>query len=162
MYDRLFSYIKQKSLLYPLQHGFQPAHSTTMSLLDIQDKISKAMDDNEYSLGIFLDLAKAFDTVHHKILLAKLEHYGIRGTSLQWFKSYLSDRQQQVSFNGTLSKFLSIKYGVPQGSILGPLLFIIGYILMISQTRLPYCTTPYLLMTQTSFCLIHRMTNYSN
>src|SRR5688572_16465383 len=82
LYDRLFSYIKQKNILYPLQHGFQPAHSTSMSLIDIQDKISAAIDNNEYSLGIFLDLAKAFDTVDHKILLTKLEHYGIRSTAL--------------------------------------------------------------------------------
>jgi hypothetical protein len=125
MYDRLFSYIKQKNLLYVLQHGFQPAHSTSMSLLDIQDKISESMDKNEYSLGIFLDLAKAFDTVDHKILLAKLEHYGIRDRALDWLRNYLIDRQQQVRCNNYLSKRLPIRHGVPQGSILGPLLFII-------------------------------------
>lgn len=125
LYDRLFSYVKQRSILYPLQHGFQPEHSTYMSLLDIQDKISAAFDKNEYSLGIFLDLAKAFDTVDHKILLAKLEHYGIRGTALNWLTSYLTSRQQQVCCNNSLSNFLPIRFGVPQGSILGPLLFII-------------------------------------
>ena len=108
MYDRLFSYIKHKNLLYKLQHGFQPAHSTSMSLLDIQDKISEAMDKNEYSLGIFLDLAKAFDTVDHSILLAKLEHYGIRGRVLDWFRSYLTNRQQQVLCNNCLSKRLPL------------------------------------------------------
>ena len=125
MYDRLLLYIKQKNLLYPLQHGFQPGHSTSMSLLDIQDKITMAMDKNEYSMGIFLDLAKAFDTVDHKILLAKLEHYGIRGNALNWFKSYLTNRYQKVSCNGRLSNLQLIEFGVPQGSILGPLLFLI-------------------------------------
>jgi len=96
-----------------------------MSLLDIQDKISLAMDKNEYFIGIFLDLAKAFDTVDHKILLKKLEHYGVRGMALAWFNSYLNNRHQQVSCNGKLSNFIRIMYGVPQGSILGPLLFLI-------------------------------------
>jgi len=81
----LSMYISHTNLLYPLQHGFQPGHSTAMSLVDIQDNISKAMDNNEFSIGIFLDLAKAFDTVDHKIHLDKLEHYGIRDTALKWF-----------------------------------------------------------------------------
>src|ERR1043165_713463 len=125
MYDRLLLYIKQKNLLYPFQHGFQPGHSTSMSLLDIQDKISMAMDNNEYSIGIFLDLAKAFDTVDHRILLAKLECYGVRGIALNWFKSYLDERYQQVMCNGRLSNLQLIEFGVPQGSILGPLLFLL-------------------------------------
>ena len=74
-----------------------------MSLLDIQDKISMAMDNNEYSIGIFLDLAKAFDTVDHRIRLAKLECYGVRGIALNWFKSYLDERYQQVLCNGRRS-----------------------------------------------------------
>src|SRR5678815_1586497 len=94
------------------------------SLIDIHDKITRAMDNNEYSIGIFLDLAKAFDTVDHKILLAKLEHYGIRGHTLLWLKSYLSNRSQQVLCNGKFSKFQPLEFGVPQGSILGPILFI--------------------------------------
>ena len=125
MYDRLLSYIKHKDILYPFQHGFQPGHSTSMSLIDIQDKITKAMDNNEYSIGIFLDLAKAFDTVDHKILLYKLEHYGIRDNALRWLSSYLGNRLQQVLCNGKLSNFQTIEFGVPQGSILGPLLFLI-------------------------------------
>ena len=113
------------NILYPLQHGFQPGHSTSMCLLNIQDKISKAMENNEYSLGIFLDLAKAFDTVDHQILIAKLDRYGIRGKALDWFRSYLDNRQQQVVCNEKLSSFKILEFGVPQGSILGPLLFLI-------------------------------------
>jgi hypothetical protein len=96
-----------------------------MPLINIQDKITQAIDKNEYSVGIFLDLSKAFDTVDHNILIKKLENYGVRGIPLSWFKDYLTHRQQQVKCNGTTSKFKLIKFGVPQGSILGPLLFLI-------------------------------------
>ena len=96
-----------------------------MSLLNVKEKISQAIDKNEYSIGIFLDLSKAFDTVDHNILFKKLENYGVRGIPLSWFKDYLSNRKQQVKCNDTLSRFKAIKFGVPQGSILGPLLFLI-------------------------------------
>jgi retron-type reverse transcriptase len=96
-----------------------------MALLNMQDKISKAIENNEYSVGVFFDLAKAFDTVDHDILLNKLENYGIRGTQLKWFASYFENRAQRVFCNGTLSELGLIKYGVPQGSNLGPLLFLL-------------------------------------
>ena len=83
------------------------------------------MDRNEFTVGVFLDLSKAFDTLEHRILLAKLEHYGIRGLALEWIKSYLSNRFQYVLFNGIRSDPCLIKCGVPQGSILGPLLFVL-------------------------------------
>ena len=91
----------------------------------MQDKIAGAMDDNKFSLGIFFDPAKAFDTVDHSILIAKLENYGVRGVPLEWFKRYLDQRHQSVYCRGCLSKTLLIKCGVPQGSILGPLLFLL-------------------------------------
>jgi hypothetical protein len=96
-----------------------------MSLLNIQNKITEAIDKNEYALGIFLDLSKAFDTVNHNILLKKLENYGVRGVALSWFEDYLNNRKQQVKCNNTFSGFRDVKFGVPQGSILGPLLFLI-------------------------------------
>ena len=83
------------------------------------------MDTQTFSCGVFIDLEKAFDTVNHKILLKKLEFYGIRGKSNQWFASYLSNRQQCVKLDGKKSSLLDISCGVPQGSILGPLLFLI-------------------------------------
>jgi len=96
-----------------------------MALLDMEDRISRAIDNNEYSVGIFLDLAKAFDTVDHAILLKKMSNYGIRGTQLKWFQSYFENRTQRVMCNGILSAIGYISYGVPQGSNLGPLLFLL-------------------------------------
>ena len=87
--------------------------------------IQKALDDRQIACGIFIDLEKAFGTVSHDILLEKLDHYGIRGISNDWFRSYLSDRSQFVSINGFNSDYKTIKYCVPQGSVLGPLLFLI-------------------------------------
>src|SRR5688572_1146183 len=103
---------------------YQAGHSTSMALLKIQDNISSVIDNNEFSIGIFLDIAKAFDTVDHDILLAKFENIGIRSINLCWFKSYLTNRQQLVVCQGRLSKLRLVKFGVPQGSILGPLLFL--------------------------------------
>ena len=125
MLIRLNDYVTKSKILFPSQHGFQSGHSTYMPLLSMQDMISAAIDNGQYSIGIFLDLAKAFDTIDHNILLKKLHIYGIRNTQLNWFKNYLENRMQLVSCNGTYSPLKLIKYGVPQGSILGPLLFIL-------------------------------------
>ena len=89
------------------------------------DKITKSLENGEFVVGVFLDFSRAFDTVNHDILLQKLHHYGIRGSAMKWFQSYLSDRNQYVTYNGTESSKRAIKCGVPQGSILGPLLFLI-------------------------------------
>ena len=84
-----------------------------------------AIDNKEFTVGIFINLSKAFDTVDHTILLNKLQHYGIRGVVHKWFSNYLSNREQFVKFNETISSQRTIKCGAPQGSILGPLLFLI-------------------------------------
>ena len=111
-------------VLYDLQFGFQKHHSTEMALAQFLDKLTTTLDNGDISVGIFFDLSKAFDTFSHDILLKKLEFYGIRGTSLEWFASYLAGRQQCVHYKNATSKILEMKCGVPQGSILGPLLFI--------------------------------------
>ena len=96
-----------------------------MAILDIYAKIVKSFENNDIACCTFMDFAKAFDTVNHKILLDKLENYGIRGMALNWFKSYLYKRQQVVKINNIYSQPIEIKCGLPQGSVLGPLLFLI-------------------------------------
>ena len=125
MYSRLLSFINKNKLLYKFQFGFREDHSPQLALIYLIDKISNALESGDYVLGIFLDFSKAFDTVNHNILFTKLNHYGIRDTALQWLKSYLSNREQYVCFDGADSDRKRIKCGVPQGSILGPLLFLI-------------------------------------
>ena len=125
MYNRLITYINQNHLLYNLQFGFQKGKSTHMALITLIDKISEALDDGDFVIGVFLDFSKAFDTVDHNILLKKLDIYGIRGLALKWFGSYLSNRMQYVTYNSIKSEREVIKCGVPQGSILGPLLSLI-------------------------------------
>src|SRR6218665_2098176 len=96
-----------------------------MALIDIQTSISDAMNSNKYSLGVLFDISKAFDTVNHALLINKLEYYGTRGVAKQWFVYYLRNRSQFVSLKGITSPSLEITSGIPQGSILGPILFLI-------------------------------------
>ena len=121
---RLNKYLLDKSILHPNQYGFREKLSTAMALLKLTDDISRSIDDGNVTVGVFIDLAKAFDTVDHNILLEKLNHYGIRGIANSWFASYLSNRSQYVACNKHNSTRLPIKCGVPQGSILGPILFL--------------------------------------
>ena len=125
MHSRLIEFLEERQILYYKQFGFQKHFSTNHAILNLLEIIQKELDDGQIACGIFIDLEKAFDTVSHDILLEKLDHYGIRGISNDWFRSYLSDRSQFVSINGFNSDYKTIKYGVPQGSVLGPLLFLI-------------------------------------
>ena len=125
MYNRLISFINEHKLLYRLQFGFRSDHSTAMALMTLVDNISSSINNGELTLGVFLDFSKAFDCLNHEILFQKLEFYGVRDVALEWFKSYLNDRKQYVVFNKTESEYMNISCGVPQGSILGPLLFLL-------------------------------------
>ena len=125
VFNQLYAYMDSNSLFLNSQYGFRKNHSTEQASLEFVDRIAKDIEAKKVPLSVFIDLSKAFDTLDHEILLKKLKYYGITGVALSWFQSYLSNRQQMVDFDGILSIKLELKTGVPQGSILGPLLFII-------------------------------------
>ena len=125
MHSRLSKFLETSRSIYPLQFGFRSNHSTETALLFCTKQISDTLDEGEYGCSIFIDLKKAFDTVDHTILLSKLEFYGVRGIALEWFRSFLTNRSQFVSVSGTHSKSKHMPHGVPQGSVLGPLLFLL-------------------------------------
>ena len=128
MYRRLTKFLIHQNFFYDLQFGFRKSYCTSDAITFMIDKISKAFDRKEMTLAIFLDLSKAFDPkplINHSILLQKLNHFGIRDSALDWFESYLNGRSQKVVCSRVLSSNTnSILKGVPQGSILGPVLFL--------------------------------------
>lgn len=125
MHTRLISYLTKFNLLTSKQYGFRPGYSTELALLTLTDKIKGAIDQGFVVGGVFIDLTKAFDTINHKILIHKLESYGITGPALQFISSYLCNRTQVVQIDGKVSAAKKVNQGVPQGSILGPLLFLL-------------------------------------
>ena len=125
VFIQIYEYFNSNNLLYKSQYGFRANHSTELAGIEFVDKILHYLDDQHTPISIFLDLSKAFDTLDHDILLFKLKYYGITGTPYKWFCSYLSNRQQYTQYGAYMSERLKITTGVPQGSILGPLLFII-------------------------------------
>ena len=139
---QVYSYLNENNLLYENQYGFRKNHSTELAAMEVTVKIFENLDKKKLPLAIFLDFSKAFDTIDHEILLYKLSHYGIKDTALSWFKSYLSNRTQYVQYKDIASTELTITTGVPQGSILGPLLFII-YINDISKVTNKFQFTIY-------------------
>ena len=124
-HSRLSEFLSKFKILNHHQYGFRQHHSTYMAVLELVNQIFQGFENKEYTIGIFVDLKKAFDTVNHNILIDKLKFYGIHGTPLEWLTSYLSNRQQYVQIGTHISTRSYIKCGVPQGSVLGPLLFLI-------------------------------------
>ena len=125
VYVRLNKYLTENHILHQNQFGFRPKLSTCLALLQLVDELTQSIDAGNVTVGVFVDLAKAFDTVDHAILLGKLNFYGIRGIPQQWFADYLTNRKQFVSIHNSNSSLSNITCGVPQGSILGPILFLI-------------------------------------
>ena len=125
MYTRVIAFINKHKILYKNQFGFQSNMCTEYAVNSLINNVTKCLENQETGICIFLDFAKAFDTVNHDILLKKLEYYGIRGIAQNWFKSYLSNRMQGTDIGGIQSSLNYIKCGVPQGSVLGPLLFLL-------------------------------------
>ena len=123
-YLRNTTYVSPQKSVTPKMTQKTPLSNFLNIILSIIEDC-EAIDQGRFTVGIFIDLAKAFDTVNHAILLAKLSFYGIRGLSYQWFASYLNNRKQYVSLDGVESQCAYVKCGVPQGSILGPILFLI-------------------------------------
>ena len=125
LYHRFIDFFNRQKLIFKYQFGFRENHSTVLALTEIVDKIKETVDKNGFTVGIFLDLKKAFDAVDHKILLEKLKYFGIRGTAHDLMRSYLSNRKQFTVINDIKSHTKPIECGVPQGSVLGPLLFLV-------------------------------------
>ena len=122
---QLLHYFETNNLFYDEQYGFRKNYSTKLSLASLVNVMSKSLDEGKITLGVFIDFRKAFDTINHNILCKKLEYYGVKGLPLQWIRNYLSNRTQFVTYDGKLSCKKAVTCGVPQGSVLGPTLFLI-------------------------------------
>ena len=159
MHKRLYGFLETQNCFNPAQFGFRVNVSTNNALVSITKNIQTQLDEGKYCAGVFVDLKKAFDTVSHNILLRKLEYYGIRGIANEWFCSYLKKREQFVSIESNMSSAKEILTGVPQGSVLGPLLFHIYVNDLHKGIRF---SKTYHLITQALYNPTHCLKDYQN
>ena len=158
MYKRLYTFLN--NIIYNLQFGFRQQYHTSHVLINITANIRKVLDDRSIGCGVFVNSQKAFDTVDHQILLAKLNHYGTRGVSNDWFKFYLSNRNQYISINDFDSGLTIINCGVPQESVLGLLLLFL-YINGLNQA-INFCKVHYFSDDTNLLCLISSIKKLHN
>ena len=124
-YNRLFNFVTKHHVLHPNQFGFQPNKSTSLAIANVLSTLLNKINSNKHIAFVLFGLKKAFDLINHRLLLTKLQHYGIRGAASRWLSNYLSDRSQIVNCNGVSSSQKLITAGTPQGSILSTLIFIL-------------------------------------
>ena len=125
MYNRLYNHLMKNNILYSKQFGFLKGHSMEHAIIQLIDQINNNFENNGFTIGAFIDLSKAFDTVDHRSLLKKLIHYAVNGNNIRWLESYLTNCKQLLSFNNKNTNFANITCEVPRGSILEHLLFLI-------------------------------------
>ena len=125
MCARLDSYLKSNNILCTNQFGFRKNSNTSDAIIEFHDYVYSSLNCKQKTIAVYLDFAKAFDTVNHNILMSKLLHNGVRGVMQHWFELYLTNRKQYVSIKNCNSSMSNITLGVPQGSVLGPVLFLL-------------------------------------
>ena len=126
LHKRIYNFLEHSNIIYDYQFGFRQGHSTIHAVQTARSSVITSLNSSYHSMGIFIDFSKAFDTIQHSILLKKLDHYGIRGVALDLIKDYLTNRKQYIFWdNNCSSSLMDITTGVPQGSVLGPLFFVI-------------------------------------